>query len=104
MKFLMLALFYFQKLIFNNFVLFSKKTNYYLSIKKLSGYDERPHSTINETEKQIFLYQMQKNFEKKKLLDILQNDNVCLHKKMELLENNSITSPNLMAGGLRNDF
>ena len=58
----------------------------------------------NETNNDSQLYNMYKNYERKKLLDILQNDKISINTKLYLLENNSIKPINLTAGGLMDDF
>jgi hypothetical protein len=85
-------------------ILFSKKTNTYLNAKVSSGNDERYTIEKNETEIKIQLYNLKKMFEKKRLLDILQDDNESINTKFELLKDNSIKAPNLKAGGLLNEF
>lgn len=68
-----------------------------------SGNDERypTNETNNETEIYNNIY---KNHERKKLLDILQNDKISINIKLDLLENNAIKPINLTAGGLMDDF
>jgi len=85
-------------------ILLHKKTNTYLNAKTSSGNDERYESKINETEIKMQLYNLHQIFEKKRLLDILQDNNVSINTKIELLKDNSIKAPNLKAGGLLNDF
>jgi len=71
--------------------------------KKISGYDERfplnNTNTYNTELHNIAIY-----FEKKKLLDILQNENVSLLTKIFLLNDNSIKPHNIFEGGLMSDF
>ena len=50
------------------------------------------------------MYNIYQNLEKKKLLDKLQNKNISILTKLDLLQDNSIKSPNITAGGLFNDF
>jgi hypothetical protein len=102
MKFLLVSfLFYCQK---NYNILFSKKTNTYLNAKVSSGNDERYSVEKNETEIKMQLHNLQKNFEKKRLLEILQDNNVSINTKIELLKDNSVKASNLKAGGLFNEF
>jgi hypothetical protein len=85
-------------------ILFPKKLNTYLSAKVSSGNDERYETIKNDTEIQIQLYNLSRNIEKKKLLDILQDDKVSINIKIQLLKDNSIKQANLKAGGLSDDF
>jgi hypothetical protein len=78
--------------------------NTYLNAKVSSGNDERYTIEKNETEIKIQLCNLKKMFEKKRLLDILQDDNESINTKFELLKDNSIKAPNLKAGGLLNEF
>lgn len=71
--------------------------------KKLSGYDERfPLNNTNSDN--IELYNIAIFLEKKKLLDILQNENVSLMTKIFLLNDNTIRPHNIFAGGLMDNF
>jgi hypothetical protein len=85
-------------------ILFPKKLNTYLSAKISSGNDERYETIKNDTEIQIQVYNLSRNIEKKKLLDILQDDKVSINIKIELLKDNSIKANNLKSGGLFNYF
>ena len=67
-----------------------------------SGYDER--YVINKTNDEEQMYNIYQNLEKKKLLDKLQNKNLSIITKLDLLQDNSIKSPNFTAGGLFDDF
>ena len=67
-----------------------------------SGYDER--YVMNKTNDEEQMYNIYQNLEKKKLLDKLQNKNISILTKLDLLQDNSIKSPNITAGGLFNDF
>jgi hypothetical protein len=97
MKFLIInVLFYF----YINF----KNRNTYLVAKKRSGNDERYCIERNETEIKTQLVHFQQNFEKKQMLEFLQNDKISIHTKLEALKDNSIQAHNLKAGGLINDF
>lgn len=76
--------------------LFSK--GYYSNIK-FSGKDERyPEIEVVEQNK---LYE---HIQNKKYLDILQDNNISIYNKLEMLRDNSIKPPNLHAGGLMEDF
>ena len=55
-------------------------------------------------QKEVTLYKIQKYFEKKKLLDMLQDTNVSLSTKLLLLQDNSIKACNIIEGGLMKDF
>jgi hypothetical protein len=68
--------------------------------EKYNGYD---HRNLNETSEDT-LYKIQEYFEKKKLLDILQNKNILLTTKILLLKDSSIKPTSLYAGGLMKDF
>jgi hypothetical protein len=88
------------------FIIYFKKDNKScLSIafsNTYKGNDER--YPINETNNQTQLYNIYKNYEKKKLLDVLQNDKISINTKLDLLHDNSIKPINLKAGGLFDDF
>jgi hypothetical protein len=115
MKFLvLLLLIYNQRNIKNNSGLFlnnSKSSNTFknkISDEKYNGFD---HRIINETkekhekhEKELNLYKIAKYFEKKKILDILENKNVSLTTKLLLLQDNRIKTSNIFEGGLMRDF
>ena len=85
-------------------ILFPNNLNTYLNDKTSSGNDERYETKINETDIKMQLYNLQQNFEKKRLLDILQDDKVSINTKIKLLKDNSVKAPNLKAGGLFNLF
>ena len=72
-------------------------------LKKSSGYDER-YPLNNTNSDNIKLYNIARYFEKKKLLDILENENVALTIKIFLLNDNTIKPNNIFAGGLMRDF
>ena len=71
---------------------------------KLTGIDERYIYCKNETNKAETLYKIIENFEKKKILNTLENNNISINTKLKLLEDNSIKPLNLKAGGLMQDF
>ena len=50
------------------------------------------------------MYNIYKNHENKKLLDILENDKISINTKLNLLEDNTIKPINLTASGLMDDF
>ena len=102
MKFLIVTFLFYCQTNYN--FLFHKNLNTYLNAKKTSGNDERYSSEKNETEIRMQLYNLQEIFEKKRLLDILQDDKVSINIKIELLKDNSIKASNLKAGGLFNEF
>jgi hypothetical protein len=70
--------------------------------KRYSGYDDRyPIQTAtNNTE----ISNIINFFDKKKILDVLTNDKVCLYTKMELIRDNTISPYSLFAGGLMKHF
>jgi hypothetical protein len=70
---------------------------------KYNGFDHRC-IIFNESKEQDKLYKIYDHFENKKILDILENENVSLTTKLLLLQDNRIKSPNLFAGGLMKDF
>ena len=102
MRFLLLCfIIYFKKYINNNSYLLSTFSNTnYRSVN--SGNDER--YPINETNNEAEIYNIYKNHENKKLLDILQNDKISINTKLDLLEDNTIKPINLTVGGLMDDF
>jgi hypothetical protein len=71
---------------------------------KTSGYDYR--YPINETnlENNCDIYKIQMNLNKKRVLDILQDKNVSINTKLDLIKDNGIKPPNIFAGGLMKDF
>ena len=71
----------------------------YCSNIKFSGNDER--YTENEVEELNKVYE---NILNKKYLDFLQDNNISINNKLEMLRDNSIKAPNLHAGGLMEDF
>ena len=96
----------FKTIIFSN--TFSRHNNIIINginSKKSSGYDERysvnnTYNNINSTQ----LGNIVQFFDKKKLLNILEDDNVSLYTKIILLKNNNIKKSSLFAGGLLNQF
>lgn len=71
----------------------------YCSNIKFSGNDERyPENEVEELNK------VYENIQNKKYLDFLQDNNVSINNKLEMLRDNSIKAPNLHAGGLMEDF
>jgi len=102
MIFLLLCfIMYLKKYINNNSYLLSTFSNTnYRSVN--SGNDER--YPTNETNNETEIYNIYKNHENKKLLDILQNDKISINTKLDLLHDNTIKSINLTAGGLMDDF
>ena len=102
MKFLLLFfIIYFKKNINNNSYLLSSfsNTNH---ISVYTGNDER--FPINETNNEAQINNIYINHEKKKLLDVLQNDKISINTKLNLLQDNDIKPINLTAGGLMDDF
>ena len=99
--FLLCFVIYFKKYINNNSYLLSTFSNTnYRSVN--SGNDER--YPINDTNNEAEMYNIYKNHENKKLLDILQNDKISINIKLNLLEDNIIKPINLTAGGLMDEF
>lgn len=80
----------------------SSRLNIFPEVKYGTGCDHR--YPLNETANELQLYNIYQNLEKKKLLDTLQNENISIVKKIELLQDNTIKPPNLKAGGLMDDF
>ena len=72
--------------------------------KKTNGFDQR--YGVSDSSQQLS-YLMPKLFEKKRLLDILENPRVTLHVKTRLISCGGITKiepSNLFAGGLMKDW
>lgn len=70
-----------------------------------SGNDERYIvNKTNDQENKVQLYKIYQSLEKKKLLDKLQDKNLSIITKLDLLQDNSIKSPNFTAGGLFDDY
>ena len=83
--FLLCFVIYFKKYINNNSYLLSTfSNNNYRSI--YTGNDER--YPINETNNEAEMYNIYKNHENKKLLDILENDKISINTKLNLLTPN----------------
>ena len=102
MRFLLLFfIMYFKKNINNNSYLLSTFSNNNPR-SVYTGNDER--FPINETTNEAQMNNIYINHEKKKLLDILQNDKVSINIKLNLLHDNTIKPINLTAGGLMDDF
>ena len=72
----------------------------YQTYKKTNGFDHRP----NIPESPIQLYRITQYFEKKRLLDKLENPQIPLHVKTRMVEDRNIKPPNLYAGGIMRDF
>jgi hypothetical protein len=106
MRFLLLCfIVYFKKYIRNNYNLLATFSNTnYRSV--YTGNDERypNNESNNESNNETKLYNIYKNHENKKLLDILQNDKISINTKINLLHDNTIKPINLTAGGLIDDF
>jgi hypothetical protein len=95
----------YQLLSSNNFIVLSE--NKYLLNKNITGNDERNEKnmtivnikTNNEMEKMILLYN------KKCILDMLQNDKISTNTKLDIITTNlnSIKPSSLKAGGLMKD-
>ena len=75
----------------------NKNTNH-----STGGYDERYPK--NENNLEVERYHIYNLHNKRKLLDILENKNISITVKQDLLQDNSIKTPNLMAGNLFKDF
>jgi hypothetical protein len=90
----------FLKLHANNSDLFNQpiqKYSYY------NGNDNRYQK--NETLLRIDTIKMRQIFEKKQLLDILQNNYISVDVKLNLIrDDNNVKVPNITAGGLMNNF
>ena len=87
----------------------NKNTKTYLKKPNRSGNDERFVKNTTDANHSLELdimqlYNFKKNLEKKRMLDILQSKNVNIYDKVNLLKDNTITSYNINAGGLKNDF
>ena len=112
MKFLVLLfLIYHKKIMRNDSKLFSSNSKNSNTLKtkgfseKYDGYDHRILNEPQKTDqKEVTLYKIHQHFEKKKLLDILQDTNVSLATKLLLLQDNSIKACNIIEGGLMKDF
>lgn len=101
MRFLLLCfVMYFKKYINSSYLLSTFSNTNYRSVN--SGNDEK--YPINETNNEVEIYNIYKNHENKKLLDILENDKISINTKLNLLQDNTIKSINLTAGGLMDDF
>ena len=85
----------------------------YFKKQKCTGYDERYPKNItndntnntNDDGNQTYeIYKLLLLYDKKQLLDILENEKISINTKLELVKNNSIIAPNLSAGGLFRDW
>ena len=74
----------------------------YREYMKTNGFDHRPQPQESTL---LRHYLIPKFFEKKRLLDVLQNPSVPLHAKIRALPNpNTPTHPNIKSGGLLKDW
>ena len=90
-----------------NSKLISNKPLDYEDIRK-TGLDERVSKMNNIIENEL-LEKIQENFHKKQLLDILENNQISIIKKMDILNqylfyNTTSLHSNLFAGGLLDDW
>ena len=76
------------------------KGSKYRVYQKTNGFDHRP----NIPESPLQLQRIVKHFENKRLLDKLENPQIPIHVKVNLLQKTGITPPNIYAGGLMRDF
>ena len=86
------------------FFIFIKGTNgskYYNTRLKTNGYDQRPFVPESPL---LRYYLIPKFFEKKRLLDVLQNPRVPLHTKIRALPTPKPEAPNIRSGGLLKDW
>jgi len=90
----------FKKYINDSYLQSTFSNTNYRSVYK--GNDER--YPINETNNDVEIYNIYKNHERKKLLDILQNNKISINTKLYLLQDNTIKPINLTAGGLIDDY
>ena len=74
----------------------------YKECKKTNGFDHRNEPDSKQDVLQ--LYKIAKIFERKKLVDYLQNPSVNIHMKMRTIEDRGVTPENIFAGGLMTDF
>ena len=77
----------------------------YRIYKKTNGFDHRhdiPDST--QQRKTIEMYRIKKYFEKKRIIDVLENPQIPIHVKSRIVEYRDIKPPNVFAGGLMKDF
>ncbi len=91
----------------NNSKLISNKPLDYEDIRK-TGLDERVSKMNNIIENEL-LEKIQENFHKKQLLDILENNQISIIQKMDILNqylfyNTTSLHSNLFAGGLLDDW
>lgn len=75
----------------------------YKEYQKIDGNDHRPLQTNTQQSAQQ-IYNIAKIFEKRKLLEQLQNPSVPVHMKMRRVEDRTIRPANIFAGGLMKDF
>lgn len=87
----------------NKILILKDNSNTFNNSHKYDGFDHRCID-LNESKEHEKLYKIHRFFQNKKLLDILQNENVSLNTKLILLQDNRIKSANIFAGGLMNDF
>ena len=99
----LLYLIYNQKKTSNLFLHNSNTLRNIVVSEKYNGYDHRNLNDMNKTS-QVTVYKIQQHFEKKKILDLLQNKNISLTTKILLLQDSSIKPSNLYGGGLMKDF
>ena len=84
----------------------------YFKKQNCTGYDQRypknitndNNNTNDDGNKTYEIYKLFLLYDKKQLLDILENERISINTKLELVKNNSIIAPNLSAGGLFRDW
>ena len=83
----------------------SKKETY-TKYKKTNGFDHRPKNNYTTTSinKDIDISKIRAYFEKKWIINTLQNPNIPISKKLFLIRDDDIKSPNLISGGLMDHF
>ena len=72
----------------------------YRVYQKTNGFDQRP----NIPESPLQLLRIVKHFENKRLISVLENPQIPIHVKTQMIEDRDIKPPNLFAGGLMRDF
>lgn len=79
----------------------SRIASKYKTHKRVNGVDHRDELT---TENPAQLYRISRYFEKKRLIETLENPHLSIDAKKRLVEDRCIKGPNLFAGGLMKDY
>jgi hypothetical protein len=109
MKFLIICLFSYLKNSKKTELLMEKSnTNLAKNIKN-NGFDQRDINKDSSEYVEIYqIYQIYQNLQKKKIIDLLENQNISINTKIDILHNvlnySEIKPMNICSGGLMKNF